>query len=197
MPERTASILPEELLRVATELRLPKGATLFAQGQKPDAMYLVISGEVRLVRISSSGAEIVFQRATGGFVAEASLDQPAYHCDAVVMRPSHILRVPRADFVNALSRPEFRDAWIGYVGAQLRRSRLQCERLLLRTAQERILHFIETEGQQRMLRLTTTKKAWAAELGLTHEALYRALRAMRDSGKLIESPAGSFRLKKK
>jgi CRP-like cAMP-binding protein len=190
------ALLPPDLLEVATELRLPKDAALFVQGGKPEAMYCVLSGEVRLVRTSVMGAEIILQRATAGFLAEASLDQAAYHCDAIVAKPARILRIPRNRFQRALSQHRFRDAWIGYLGAQLRYARLQCERLQLRTARERILHYVDTEGRDRVLNLATTKKAWAAELGLTHEALYRALRSMLDSGELSERPSGCFRMKR-
>ncbi len=34
----------------------------------------------------------------------------------------------------------------------------------------------------RHLTLQQPRKAWAAELGLTHEALYRTLRRMQDEG---------------
>ncbi|MET0540072.1 MAG: Crp/Fnr family transcriptional regulator [Xanthobacteraceae bacterium] len=190
-----AAILPPDLLKSATTLRLPHRATLFAQGDRPKAMYCVLSGEVRLVRTAITGAEIVLQRANGGFVAEASLDQSGYHCDAIVTKAATLLSIPKGRFQRALSQSRFRDAWIGYVSAQLRHSRLQCERLLLHTARERISHFIMTEGRDRIFKLAGTKKAWAAELGLTHEALYRTLRAMLESGELMERPAGSFRIK--
>jgi len=189
------SILPPELRACATELQLSKGALLFAQGSKPKAMYCVRSGEDRLIRTAVNGAEIVLQRATSGFVAEASLDHAAYHCDAVVVKTATILSVPRSRFQRALSDAAFREAWIGYVNAQLRHSRLQCERLLLRTARERVLHFMETEARGRVLKLGMTKKAWAAELGLTHEALYRTLRSMLEAGELAERPSGCFRMK--
>ena len=189
------SILPPELRVCATELQLSKGALLFAQGSRPKAMYCVRSGEVRLIRTAVNGAEIVLQRATSGFVAEASLDHAAYHCDAVVVKTATILSVPRSRFQRALSDAAFREAWIGYVNAQLRHSRLQCERLLLRTARERVLHFMETEARGRVLKLGMTKKAWAAELGLTHEALYRTLRSMLEAGELAERPSGCFRMK--
>jgi DNA-binding GntR family transcriptional regulator len=35
-----------------------------------------------------------------------------------------------------------------------------------------------------MVTLTESRKAWAAELGLTHEALYRALRRLQADGTL-------------
>jgi CRP-like cAMP-binding protein len=61
----------------------------------------------------------------------------------------------------------------------LRRVRLQNERLALRHAEQRVLHYIETEGNGLSVELGQTRKDWAAELGLTHEALYRTLASMK------------------
>jgi CRP-like cAMP-binding protein len=62
--------------------------------------------------------------------------------------------------------------------------RSQCERLALRGATDRIEHYIEAEGNNGRLELSRTRKAWAAELGLTHEALYRALARLQRSGRI-------------
>jgi CRP-like cAMP-binding protein len=56
------------------------------------------------------------------------------------------------------------------------------ERLSLKGAPDRIIHYLETEGELGAMMLTQTKEQWAAELGLTHEALYRTLAQMRDPG---------------
>jgi CRP-like cAMP-binding protein len=175
-------------------LDLPRGGLLFMQGARPRAMYCVLGGEVRLVRTSAAGAEIVLQRTRSGFVAEASLNQQSYHCDALVTAPSAVLAFPRADFRRALQDRGFQEEWLAYVSAELRRARAQSERLMLRTARERIVHFIETEGRDRTVTLGITKKDWAAELGLSHEALYRTLRSMADAGELREGPAGAISL---
>lgn len=55
----------------------------------------------------------------------------------------------------------------------------------MHTARQRIIHFIETEGEDGVVTLTESKKAWAVGLGLTHEALYRALAGMRRTGHLV------------
>ena len=190
--ENVLSALPPGLLRRASKLDLAKGRLLFRQGAKPTAMYCVLSGEVRLVRTSAAGTEIVLQRTRSGFVAEASLDQGSYHCDALVTLPSTVLAIPRTEFQKSLDSTDVRDAWIAYVGAELRRARAQSERLMLRTARERILHFLETEGRNHAIKLSFTKKAWAAELGLTHEALYRTLRSMSAARELCEEPRGTI-----
>jgi hypothetical protein len=59
--------------------------------------------------------------------------------------------------------------------------RSQCERLALNSAADRIEHYIESEGRDGRLELKRTRKAWAAELGLTHEALKRFHEAVAPS----------------
>jgi CRP-like cAMP-binding protein len=159
-----------------------RGEQLFRRGEEPRSMFYVISGEARLKRNSPAGAEVIFQRARRGFLAEASLDQPAYHCDGVIAEKTRLLIVPIADFRALLSNENVQILWLRHLGNELRRMRAQSERLALRSASDRIIHFIETEGRNGKLLLSQSKKSWAAELGLTHEALYRALRSMTENG---------------
>jgi CRP-like cAMP-binding protein len=176
--------LPEAARRSARVMDLPRAARLFNSGDRPMAMYYVMSGEVHLARQSLAGSELVLQRTHRGFLAEASLDQAAYHCDAVAVVPSEVLVLAREVFHLALSDECFRSAWVAHLARELRRARAQCERLSLRTAGERIVHYIETEGDSGSITLGRSKKEWAAELGLTHEALYRALGRMQRSGQI-------------
>ncbi len=152
-------------------------------------MYFVLMGEVRLLRRSRAGDDIILQRARQGFLAEASLDQSSYHCDAVAAQDSALLAIDRQAFADALRRPEIRDKWSDHLARELRQVRAQSERLSLKTARERIVHFIETEGEGGELALDRSKKDWAAELGITHEALYRALTRMAQTGELVISGA--------
>lgn len=176
--------LPRAARTGSRRIALPRAAVLFRRGDRPAFMHFVRSGEIRLVRYSRAGAEIVLQRARRGFLAEASLDQRAYHCDAVAAAPSELLAIPLRAFDEALAAAAFRKAWIRHLARELRRTRAQVERLSLKTARERIVHFVETEGEGGAAVLTQFKKDWAAELGLTHEALYRALARLRRQGLL-------------
>jgi CRP-like cAMP-binding protein len=174
-------------------VNLDAGELLFRAGATPAAMFCVLSGEVRLVRLSRTGSEVVLQRARKGILAEASLDQVAYHCDAIATVQATVLRLSRPVVRQALREEGFAAAWRAELSRELRRLRAQCERLSLNTARERIMHYIETEGENGMLMLSQTKKQWAAELGLTHEALYRSLAQMEKFG-LVRINAGGIRL---
>ncbi len=175
------------VLREAARVRaFAAGETLFRQGERPKAMYCVLDGEVRLLRRSREGGEVVLQRSRGGFFAEASLESKAYHCDAVATAASRLLAFPIRAFREALEGDTaFRNAWMALLAREVRRLRARCERLSLHGAEARILHAIESEGTAGTLALMQSRKAWAAELGLTHEALYRALARLQVSGTLV------------
>ena len=151
-------------------------------------MFLVLEGEVRLVRNSPGGAEIVLQRSSSGFLAEASMEASRYHCDAMAAADSRLLAFPIGPFRDALRSDEtFRAFWMARLASEVRLLRSQNERLALRSAAERIEHYIEAEGEQGRLELKRSRKAWAAELGLTHEVLYRTLAGLQRSGRLTAS----------
>lgn len=174
-------------LRAAAHLEtLDAGETLFHQSGRPKAMYCVLDGELRLVRRSREGTETVLQRSRGGFFAEASLESKAYHCDAVATAAGQLLRFPIKAFRDALEGDVvFRNAWMALLAREVRRLRARCERLSLHSAAERILHAIESEGTAGTLTLMQSRKAWAADLGLTHEALYRSLARLQAEGTLV------------
>ena len=179
-----ASIPPA--LRLVTERRKIKaGETLFRIGDRVQNMFCVITGEVQLIRHDHHGAKIVLQRSRGGFIAEASLGGKAYHCDAVAAKAGTVLRFPARQFRASLDEDAlFRDAWISHLASEVRKLRAQCERLSLNSAAERIIHYIESEGKEGAINLNQSRKAWAAELGLTHETLYRTLRRLQEEGTL-------------
>lgn len=186
--------IPATLRDAANHIAAESGETLFRIGSKPRAMLYVLSGEVRLVRRSSDGAEIVLQRAGSGFIAEASLDSAAYHCDIVCAAASHLLAFPLREFRQLLdTQPAFSNAWSLLLAKEVRKLRAQCERLGLKTARERILHYLAAEGSDGIVTLAASRKAWAAELGLTHEALYRALARLQQE-QLIALDGNAIRL---
>jgi hypothetical protein len=117
--------------------------------------------------------------------AEASLHSPRYRCDAVATVESSLLAFPIERFREALGEDEkFRAFWTGRLAREVHALRSQCERLALHSAAERIEHYIESEGDNGRLELSRTRKAWAGELGLTHEAVYRTLSGLQRAGRV-------------
>ena len=127
----------------------------------------------------------MLERRRGGFMSEASLKSPSYQCHGQVVAHSRIIRVPVRAMREALDTdPAFSGRWINMLNKEVRRLRLQCERLSLTKVQERFLHLLETEGESGVYPIGAGIKSMAGELGVTHEALYRCIYAMEKAGVL-------------
>lgn len=185
LPQALQQLLPQQLQPLCIDLRGVKGQPLFTQSQRPEHMWYVSSGEVVLQRLGAHGANLVLQRVRQGWVAEASLQSPAYHCDAQVMASGDLIGLPVQAIQHALlTDPAFAMRWVAMLNRELKRLRAQCERLSLKGVKDRLLHLLETEGEQGCLPLGTGLKSIATELGVSHEALYRTVAELEKQGLL-------------
>ncbi len=192
LPVELQRLLPAELLSVCEAQHQGRGARLFVAGRQPEYMYYVIQGEVVLERTGRQGETVILQRTRQGFIGEASLQSERYHCDASALVPSDTVRLPVRQLRAAIeSDPLFASRWIGMLNREVRRLRLQCERLSLHRVQDRLVHLLETEGREGRLTLDAGLKSIAAELGVSHEALYRCVAGMEKQG-LLRRDAGSL-----
>lgn len=185
-PHPELASLPAALRAKARRLAFAAGETLFRRGARPGSMLYVLTGEIRLVRPSAAGNMIILQRGRRGFIAEASMEAAAYHCDIEAFEAGQLLAFPIDSFRQALDHDaEFHRAWTRQMADEIRRLRAQNERLHLHKAADRVLHYLAAEGSDGVVKLTQSRKSWAAELGLSYEALYRTLRQMQRDGRLM------------
>lgn len=163
----------------------------------PESMFYVVAGEVTLERTGLQGEPVVLQRTRQGFVSEASLKVSKYHCDALAITDTNVIKIPIKVLADALDKdPEFASRWISMLNLEVRRLRLHCERLSMKSVRDRVLHLINTEGRDGQYAIGTGLKTLAGELGVTHEALYRTLAALEKSNE-IERHDGVLMLAKK
>lgn len=188
LPSALEQLLPPQLLAQCEPLSCAQETTLFLTGFRPQWMYFVCDGEVVLERYGQNGEVVNLQRCQLGFVGEASLTSAVYHCDARTIVTSDIVRIPIRGLRQALNQDhQFAERWIHMLGSEVRRLRLQNERLSLPKVQSRILHLIETEGREGRYTLGCSVKQLAKQLAVTHEALYRALAQLEKTGRMTRS----------
>ena len=72
------------------------------------------------------------------------------------------------------------------LAAEVRRQRSNVERMALKSVRGRLLHFLAIEGERGKIHLRGTKRELAADLGISHEALYRTIAALKREGALAE-----------
>ena len=189
--------LPDTARGAAIDRTLRGGQALFHSGDRTAGLYEVVKGKVRLVRIDRSGHEAIVQVAmTGDTLAEASLFSPAYHCDAIAVGETVVRLYPKAVLFAEFKRnPATLQAFTVMLAHQVMALRTVLQRRAIRSARDRVRHFLTlnvgTDG--RTVRLRGTLKELAAELGLTHEALYRALARMA-ADREIKRTGGTIKL---
>lgn len=168
--------------------KLREGEMLFRIGQRTAGLYEIVSGRVKLVRVDRSGRETVLHNASAGdTLAEASLFSARYHCDAVAATPATVRLYPKAAVLAQLRRsPDAAQSFIARMARQVMGLRTQLARRNIRSARERLRHFLvlNVGADGRTVELPGTLKELAAELGLTHEALYRTLARMAKQGEI-------------
>jgi CRP-like cAMP-binding protein len=169
------------------------GRTLFRRGDRPGKLFWVLEGELRLLRTTAGGDDLVLQRCRQGPLAEASLFSERYHCDGIAAVDTALIAIPRSRFLAAFEDPPFARAYAQWLSGSVRELRSSCERLTLRRAPSRIEHYLEEYGRFECGPGRGNLKDWAAQLGLTHESLYRTLAAMEADDRIVRE-SGCIRL---
>jgi len=167
---------------------LAKAETLFLRGDASRGPYILRAGQVRLYRQDETGSEVTLHRARPGEgFAEASVFSEVYHCDCVAEEQSTIIAIPKAAIQHALKNdPEFSSSFTESLARQVMHLRTGLELRNIRSAEQRVLAALRLRAGEKdqSFEIAGTLKAFAAEIGLTHEALYRALRKLEDGGTL-------------
>lgn len=172
----------------AVDRNVSAGQSLFRAGDKTVGLYEVLRGTLRLVRYDRSGREAILQSAsTGDTLAEASLYASTYRCDAIATTDAVVRLYPKALLVAELKRdPKLAQAFAAMLAQQVMELRTRLERRNIHSARDRVRHFLAVNvgSDGRTVALSGTIKDLAADLGLTHEALYRTLASMTADGEI-------------
>jgi CRP-like cAMP-binding protein len=182
--------LPSSITAKSTARDLAAGAALFHQGDKAVAIFLVEEGQLRLVRHAAGERPTVLHRARSGqLLAEAALFSENYHCDAVAMVASRVRAYPKAELLAAFARDaDLAARFMELLAHEIHAVRARLEIRNIRSARDRIMHYLALgAGPDRTCRIDGTLMDLAVDLGLAHEALYRALADLEREGKISRS----------
>lgn len=174
----------------ASRLNLAKAERVFSADEPTRGLFWLESGLVRLTRHSSDGNEITLHVAKAGETfAEASLFAERYHCDAVADLPSTVIVIDKAQVLVSLSSdPCTAVDWIKHLSKQVQTLRAQIGLMRLKSAHERLLTYLRMQCAETSI--VTIERPWktiATEVGLTHEALYRALARLEREGHIVRN----------
>ena len=180
--------LPAEIQSSGIERRFVAGQMLFDQGDATVGVYEVVSGKVRQVRVDPEGRDVVVGIAgPGEMIAEASLFSGTHDCAARAVTNAVVRLYRKATLLAQLERdPQAALSFMATLVEKILSLRIRLERRSILSARDRVRHYLTTNvgGRERTVALPSSLKDLAAELGLTHEALYRTLSEMSARGEI-------------
>jgi len=186
--------LPDPVRQRSKLRELEAGEALFHQGDRATAIYAVEQGRLRLIRHTVDQREVVLHTARAGeLFAEAALFSSAYQCDAVAAIASRVRAYPKRDILAAFrGNPALAERFMAVLAHQIHALRARLEERNIRSARERVLHHLALAAgiDGRTVRVDGRLMDLAAEIGLTHEVLYRTLAALEKEGAIVRTRSG-------
>ncbi|MEK7389149.1 MAG: Crp/Fnr family transcriptional regulator [Elusimicrobiota bacterium] len=185
-----------EVYRLAHELSLDRRQSVFSKREDADAMFIVLSGRVKIFTNSASKKRKTFAYLKEGeFFGEMALVEGTTRTAAAqAVEPSRLMVIRKTDFQRLLSRePRLALYLLRTVSARLRRANEEIEGLLFRNILGRVakamLDLSRRSGEERngavILKERYTQQELADIVGTTREPLTRALSSLRRAG-LVE-----------
>jgi CRP/FNR family transcriptional regulator len=187
----------ETVLAAGHERSLARGEVLFHEGDPADAMYAVISGQIKLVRYSPRGRELLLHLVSAGqsFAEVALFGSGTYPATAEVVETARLWCLPRETLLTLLrTSPELGLAMLGSVSHWTRKLAGKLELLTQRRVEERLaLYLLGRAGtldlaQGAIIPLAEPRNLIAAQCGTAPEVLSRTFRRLEDDGVLKAEP---------
>lgn len=172
----------------------PKGKRLFSRGDPAHAFYMVITGKVKLYRLSPDGHEKIMRLLGPGLTFAESImfmDTPRYPVHAEAVDSATVAAFGRETFIQLLQ--ESFDTCRAVMALMTQRIQAhwdEIEALALLNSRYRVVLYLlglVPEGKKNAVAVTLPahKTLIAAQLALQPETLSRLLRSLSDEG-LIE-----------
>jgi CRP/FNR family transcriptional activator FtrB len=179
-----------ELNAIADLRDVPQGQELCRQGAMPEALHVLLDGQVALSATAPDGSSAVVEvvRPIGHFVMAAALTDLPYLMTGHSIMPSRLLLIEAAALRDLLARePSLTHAMLRVQALDYRAMVRQVRDLKLRSAAQRLGCYLLALATDPLaitaeFRLPFDKGLLAARLGCRQENLSRAFAALRAAG---------------
>lgn len=177
---------------------IKKKAEIFSEGDLPQWLYFIKSGNVKTYRTNADGKELILNLHKAGdfFGYESILDNTTYQESAVAMEAAELVLIPRYDFVTLLhAQPDVSSAFIGLLCKKVAEKESQLLQLAYNSVRQRTaeallkLHQLKNENDT----ITSPREELARLVGTATESVIRVLSDFRVEG-LIEISSSKIKI---
>ncbi|MDD3717524.1 MAG: Crp/Fnr family transcriptional regulator [Actinomycetota bacterium] len=197
----------DRLLSLCTTEKIAKGEYVFLECDQPRNLYVVVKGEVKLLKQTEDGRETIVEMAYPGeiFGEEAIFDGQPYPLTAQALSDVELLAITRTDFFTFLrDNPDLALEIITELGARLREAQNTIRALAMERVEWRIARvllmlsrkagIVEADGVS--IDLPLTRQDIADMAATTVETTIRVLSNFKKMG-LVETEKGKIILRDK
>ncbi len=187
-----APALPSEVLRdIAARggvRRYPANAVLITEGDQSDALYIIVSGAVKVYAANDAGKEVILNtHGAGEYVGEMALDGGVRSASVMTLEPTTCAVVSGAqlrDFI--VSHPDFALHLIHNLIHRLRALTTTTKALALEDVYSRVIGLLQRlsvpEGEHRVLLQRMTQQDIAERVGSSREMVSRIFKELTVGG---------------
>jgi CRP/FNR family cyclic AMP-dependent transcriptional regulator len=199
------TILPEGQLQLLTRVvgrkSYPRNSTIISAGDPTDALFIVISGRLKVMMSDDEGREVILAiLSQGEFFGEMGLiDEAPRSATVIAIEPCELLTISKVDFKKCLQ--ENFDICMGVMRGLVKRLREADKKigtLALMDVYGRVARLLmemsETIDGQRVVTKKLPKQDIAKMIGASREMVSRVMKDLQTSG-YIEVKAGSIFLR--
>lgn len=182
-----------EVTAISTSKRYPKGALIFSEDEEAKGFFVVISGKVKVYKLSLEGKEQILHIVSPGetFAEAALFAGSTYPAFAESLAQTQVLYFSKQGFLNLIrENPQISLNIIASLSHWLRKFVSLVEELSLKDISTRLSKYLmdlsakSGRSSERGIEfeLDISKSQLASRLGTISETLSRALKKLRDRG---------------
>jgi len=163
----------------------PAHESLFREGDASHGIFVVLDGEVRVVRSSRGRRHVFHSERRGGTLGEAPFfDGRPYPASAVAMTPVRALYIERGAVERVLrTTPELALFFLSRLAGRVRVLLDRVDGLATANVETRLAEYLlERVARTESSTIAITQEALAEELGTVREVVMRTLRVLRQRG---------------
>jgi len=185
---RLTDVQLDRVYRHSQVVKLEEGQLLFAQGEDVTNFYLVLSGKMKLYRVSPDGQEKIIEIVPqGGLFAEALMfmDQPHYPVSSAALSETTVIGIEASDFKDMLrDSVETCLLLLGNMSFRLRQLVHEIDTLTLHSGTCRVANYLleHAPDDKESFELDTAKGVIAARLSVKPETFSRIIKNLRGEG---------------
>lgn len=173
--------------------KVHKGEQIFSEGLDASAFFIIVSGKVKIYKLSPDGKEHTLHiHGSGELVAEAAIfDSMVYPASCIALEDSTLIHISREGFLNLIkSHPELALKMMSGYSRRLRQFVAKIEELSLKNMKSRLAGYLlensKVEDGTTVCRLKYSKKELSYLLGTIPETLSRSFAFLKQKGLIIE-----------